>query len=289
MLNMSVNMLKMIINLMKIPFYVLSVFSIILFLLIITNIIILRIKGMKFIKGVKRAKSRKRTVFQRLILDAPHMIAKDIIRTDPDFFKYQGMIIFVGRQGKGKTISMVHFMRKIQNEFPLAKCITNLKYKYQNNELGTWKQMVGYSNDKKGVIVGIDETQNWFSSNDSRNFPPQMLEEITQNRKQRRIILGTAQSFNRLAKPIREQTTEVRECITILKCITIVIKKEPILSSEGEVKEYKNRGMYFFVHSDELRESYDTWHTIKKLIKSGFRDKDYLLDDSSKINLKIEK
>ena len=65
-----------------------------------------------------------------------------------------------------------------------------------------------------GVICCLDEMQNWFSSNQSRDFPPEMLQVITQNRKNRRVIFGTAQTFNRLSKPIREQATEVRECHT---------------------------------------------------------------------------
>ena len=44
-------------------------------------------------------------------------------------------------------------------------------------------------NGINGVIVVMDELQNWFSSNDSKNFPPEMLSVITQNRKNRRMVL----------------------------------------------------------------------------------------------------
>ena len=85
----------------------------------------------------------------------------------------------------------------------------------------------------------MDELQNWFSSNDSKNFPPEMLGVITQNRKNRRIILGTSQNFYLLAKAIRSQATEVRRCSTFLGCLTIVRRAEPILDSEGNVAEWK--------------------------------------------------
>lgn len=55
--------------------------------------------------------------------------------------------------------------------------------------------LINYKNGIKGVIVLMDELQNWFSSNDSKNFPPEMLQVITQNRKNRRVILGTVKTF----------------------------------------------------------------------------------------------
>ena len=33
----------------------------------------------------------------------------------------------------------------------------------------------------------------------------------------------------------------------------------------------KKDGIYFFVHDKELRDSYDTYHVIKSLSKSGFK------------------
>ena len=130
----------------------------------------------------------------------------------------------------------------------------------------------------------MDELQNWFSSNQSRNFPPEMLSVITQNRKNRRIILGTSQSFHLLAKSIRSQVTEVRECFTLAGCITFVRKRYPVLDHSGDVVEWKNRGFYFFVHTKELRDSYDTWAVVESLSKSGFQDRDYLKDNKIIVN-----
>lgn len=284
MLQIFVNLLKGFFNLLKYPIIITGIAYLFIMLLVFINLAIFHKKGLRFKKGT-RVRLKKKGIFRRLFVDAPYMIAKDMIEHDPEFFKYQGMYIFTGRQGKGKTIALAEITRRMQLEFPKAKVMTNFDYKYQDKELGHWKDMVNYENGIQGVIVGMDETQNWFSSNDSRNFPPEMLQEITQNRKQRRIILGTAQSFHLLAKPIRTQTTLVCECVTLMRCITIVRKREPILDSEGNVVEYKNRGIYFFVHSPELRESYDTWKTIKKLTKVGFQDKDYLIENGIVVNV----
>ena len=64
----------------------------------------------------------------------------------------------------------------------------------------------------------------------------------------------------------------MRRCTTLLGCLTIVRRAEPILDSEGNVAEWKKRGMYFFVHNKKLREAYDTYKVIENLSKSGFKE-----------------
>ncbi|MCD8150020.1 MAG: hypothetical protein LUE92_10785 [Clostridiales bacterium] len=174
----------------------------------------------------------------------------------------------------GKTVSMVEYMLHLQDCYPKAKCITNFGYKYEDCFLEDWRMLTDYKNDVKGVIVGMDELQNWFGSNASRNFPPEMLSIITQNRKNRRIILGTAQNFYLLAKAIRSQATEVRDCMTILHCFTIVRCKAPVLNDKGDVVEWKSRGFYCFTHTDRIRNAYDTYAVIDSLTKSGFLPRD---------------
>lgn len=212
--------------------------------------------------------------FRKSVVQLPE--TNDLYSRDPEMFKHQGCIIFTGRQGNGKTISMVEQCMLWQREYPKAKTITNLAFQYQDDELSRWEQLIDYKNGKYGVICLIDETQNWFSSNQSKNFPAEMLEVITQNRKNRRVILGTAQSFNRLAKPIREQATEVRRCTTVLGCVTFVHRVVPELDSTGEVVKWKHKGFYYFVHTDELRNSYDTYKVIESLRNSGFQDRSFL-------------
>lgn len=49
----------------------------------------------------------------------------------------------------------------------------------------------------------------------------------------------------------------------------MVIKRKPIFDSEGNVIDNKYRGMYCFVHTDELRAAYDTYKVIHTLAKEG--------------------
>lgn len=211
--------------------------------------------------------------FKRVLWQAPRQYAKDFFSRDPEYFKYQGCVVFTGRQGMGKTIAMVEQVLRFQEEYPQMKVISNCDYKYQDDELNDWRQLLDYKNGIQGVTVMMDEMQNWFSSNQSKNFPPEMLEVICQNRKNRRIILGTSQVFNRLAKPLREQATEVRKCATICGCITMVHRVRPVLDSEGNVTQWKHIGFYFFVHTPKIRESYDTYRVVESLAKSGFQDR----------------
>lgn len=287
MLDAFLIMFKMFFELLKYPLYIICIILAIFVVCCVFWFVRGLIDGKRLKKGSRQV-VKKESVIKRLFYKLPKMYVDDIFERDPDFFRYQGCIIFEGRQGAGKTIGMVEFTRRMQQEYPEALCTTNLGYENEDKELQDWRFLMNYKNGIKGVIVCIDELQNWFSSNDSKNFPPDMLEIITQNRKNRRIILGTSQNFYLLAKAIRSQATEVRRCTTLLGALTIVRRFEPILDSEGNVIEFKKRGMYFFVHDKELRESYDTYKVIKRLSKVGFQEQNnqvvnnYLIQDNRK-------
>lgn len=231
-----------------------------------------------YAKGQRRPVGEHKRVklpglLKKIFILFPRQFARDYFSRPADWFTYQGVIVYTGRQGSGKTVAMVEQTLRMQHEFPSCKCIGNLNYTHQDEELTDWHQLIDYKNGHQGVIVQMDEMQNWFSSNQSKNFPPELLEVITQNRKNRRVILGTSQCFNRLSKPLREQSTEVRKCLTIAGCLTFVHRQEPELDSEGNVLKWKHRGFYWFVHTPEIRESYDTYHVIESLAKSGFTER----------------
>lgn len=265
------NLFWTIITFFKYPFYIvlgiIGYYFLSIYGLLIYNRIV---KGKKIERG-SFVKIKKRTKLQRLLIDFPKQYSRDLLNRPKDFFPHQGLIIYEGRQGSGKTTSMVHDSLLIKSQYPKSKMITNLNVKNQDATLAHWSQLVDYKNGYYGVLVIMDELQNWFSSNQSKDFPPEMLSVITQNRKNRRVIFGTAQSFHLLAKSIRSQCTEVRKCFTFFGCITFVKRKEPILNSDGDVEEWKPRGIYFFVHDEMIRAAFDTWAVVAALGKSGFK------------------
>lgn len=267
-----INMFVQIWNMMKYPLAVcLSVYLLYYGLVYINILIEAKKSGKKLLP--KHKKIKQKPWFYKLFVQAPKQIAIDRLNYNPDAFTYQGIIIFEGKQGRGKTISEIEYATRMLEEFPKAKCVSNLKYNRQDKKLTHWKLLTDYKNGEEGVVVIIDETQNWFSCKDSKNFPPEMLSVVTQNRKNRRIILGSAQSFYMLAKDIRTQCTEVRSCITFLNCITFVLRREPICNSAGDVEKWKFRGLYWYVHTPELRNAYDTYEVIDRMSKSGWVDR----------------
>ena len=273
MFDIFIEILLVFFNILKIPILFICFIIALLIVLVAINLVYCRlVKKMPRIK-TSSVKTQKKPFLFKIFVEFPRQLAFDIANKDPDRFPYKGVVIFTGRQGNGKTIALVNAINSMQSSFPRCKVITNLRYTEEDDSLYHWRQLCDYTNSKYGVIVGMDETQNWFSSAQSKSFPPEMLSVITQNRKNARIILGTAQSFHLLAKSIRSQCTEVRECHTIFGCVTYVTRKEPILDADGNVSEYKRIGSpYFFVHSQKLRSMYDTYFTVDSLSKSGFID-----------------
>ena len=181
-----------------------------------------------------------------------------------------GFHLFVGEQGSGKTIAVAEFIRRIKQMYPLCQIATNFAYKSEDSEISSWENLVFNNNDIYGQADVIDEVQNWFSSNQSKDFPPEMIQEITQQRKQRKIFIGTTQRFERMSKPLREQVNYLYYPMTLFGCLTIVRVFKPNVDADGQLAKKKPIKMYFFVHDDEIRNSFDTYHKIKKQAESGF-------------------
>lgn len=274
MINSFISLFFKLLSFFKWP--VIVIVCIVLFFWILIRIFLLvemKKTGMKPKKAKHSHKKVKTPVLKRIFYQFPKIMAHDILTREPDAFPYQGIYIFEGDQGDGKSIALVEMTRRMQLEYPDVKCVTNFDYSYEDEQLTHWSQLIDFSNGIYGVICNIDEVQNWLSCQDSKNFPPEMLETVTQNRKNRRFIGGTCQRYYMMAKHMRTQCREVRSCKTFFNCVTFVCRKKPIYDSEGCIKTYRFLGMYWFVHTVELRESYDTYKQIKRLVESGITPK----------------
>ena len=212
---------------------------------------------------------------KRLFIEFPRQFILDLFNRDPDEFKDYGVHIIAGRQGSGKSITLTYLLLRYQQMYPKAKVATNYFYKYQDKAINHWKDIIDYLNDKYGVIVVLDEIQNWFNSLQSKDFPPEMLTEITQQRKQRKVIFGTSQVFSRVAKPIREQTYMLYEPTTIFGCITFVRKYDVSTNTDGLTDTKKYRGCFFFIQNEQLRNSFDTYLKVENLSNVGFKEETY--------------
>lgn len=206
-----------------------------------------------------------------LFWDFPQRLIKDFFSRDPDSFDTYGVHVFAGEQGSGKSIAAVHFIKMIMERNPCCKVASNINLDFQHSVIHDWTDILQTSNGSDGQVIFLDEIQNWFSSNESKNFPPEMLTEITQQRKQRKIVVGTSQVFTRISKPIREQITLLYKPMTIVGCLTVVRVYKVDLNDDGTVKKMKRRRWYAFVHDDELRNCYDTYEKVERLSVKGFQ------------------
>lgn len=210
------------------------------------------------------------TLFTKLFVLLPRQFWKNYFNKPIGEFREHGIIMFTGAQGQGKTIAETKYLKDVQYRYPSVRVNTNFGYYYEDAPIESWRDLVDYNNGKKGIICAIDECQNWFSSSMSKNFPPRMLATVTQNRKNKRVIIMSAHFFMDVAKPIRKHCTEVRSCHTFLGCFTVVKRWRPIMNAEGDVIKKKTLGYYCFVHDDELYHSYDTLRVVKNLSAAGF-------------------
>lgn len=208
---------------------------------------------------------------KRLFIEFPKQFILDKFNNDPDEFKEYGVHIIAGKQGSGKSITLTYLLLRYQEMYPKLQVITNYYYANENLHISHWRDLINYTNDKYGVIVVLDEIQNWFNSLQSKDFPVEMLTEITQQRKQRKMIIGTSQVFSRIAKPIREQTYMLYEPTVLFGCITFVRKYDVTTDVDGQASSKKYRGCFFFVQNEKIRNSFDTYRKVENLSQEGFK------------------
>ena len=225
----------------------------------------------------KRLKKRvsnyvERSFSKKIFIDLPKQLVEDFYNFDPNDFKNFGLWLYCGPQGTGKTLSVVYDLMRYQKMFPKLKVRTNMEYKYQDGEITCGDDLLNNNNGTYGQIEVIDEIQSWYSSLQSKDFPPHLLEEICQQRKQRKMIIGTAQVYSRVAKPLREVCSYVVVPKTYLGCVTVCRVTEPEYWDEKKQKFTHFKRTYFFVHNDEIRNAYDTYKKIEKMRQAGFRD-----------------
>lgn len=188
-------------------------------------------------------------------------------------FCYNGIWIFSGSQGAGKTLLLMECVKKIHDEFPEALIVSNISVfgvpciPYTGIE-----DFDKYNNGSKGIVFIIDEIHTLFSSLESAKMPVSTLTVWSQNRKNRRVILGTSQRFTRVAKGLREQCTYNYECRSFLSGI---INRYRVLLGE----DYDDQGVYigdrkrysFYIPHVSVMRMYDTHECVfpQEALKNG--------------------
>lgn len=201
------------------------------------------------------------------------------IKEHPDYFYADGLVLFCGPQGSGKTMSAVNYVYNLMERFPKAILVTNIdlkKYPVDNMRVFRFKNgddFKKYNNGEFGVIFLVDEIQLYFNSLESKNINPEVMTQISQQRKQRKHIVGTAQVFGRMAKPLREQFSCVVKCSKILGVVQRcqVVDRDSIDEEESDTQVLKGKVLfsYFYIHTPEYFNRYDTYAVVNNNYVSG--------------------
>lgn len=278
------SVLKMVVNGSLWLFKILSYAVIPMLVIILVTFVVFHFKGHRMKKREVSSTYHETFFLKKIFFDFPIRFVKDMYNLDPDDFPINGLQLFAGEQGSGKSIAAVEFAMRMQKKYPACEIYSNIDLNFQDGKIENWKTIVEKNNDRKGVIFFIDEIQNWFNSSSSRNFPPEMLQEICQLRKQTKCIIATSQVFARVAKPIREQVMVLYKPITVLGCLTIVRMYKPIVRQDGTIEKLRKIKSYFFVHTDELRNAYDTYEKVLALSEKGFVPLSERIDNDNSIS-----
>lgn len=197
----------------------------------------------------------------------------DFRREHPEYFDPEGLMIFCGPQGSGKTLSAVQYCRKIIERYPACKFVTNVEITGlpESTEVIPYDgldTLMGISNGYAGVLYLIDEIHLEFNSLESKNISIEEMTEFAQQRKQRKHIVGTSQVYMRLAKPLREQIHDVILCNNFFGLVqhNQLIDGTTAVEENGKLK-CDIKGNYWWIHSPELYSCYDTYAKMKRYKK----------------------
>lgn len=239
----------------------------------------------------------------------------------PFYFDPEGLLIFCGPQGSGKTISLVNYITQVIETYDYCIVISNIGLTYypfthsyfidndvlylQDLKTGETYEYLAFIEGRKqreevekviieydgisslkvfensfeGVLYAIDEIQLEWNSLESKNISIEEMIEFSQQRKQRKHIVGTTQVYGRIAKPLREQIKNVVLCKCVLGCIqwNNLIDGYETVEKDGTLETF-SVGRYLWFHTSKLYSSYNTYTKMKRYKKewNGHKRSDFL-------------
>lgn len=198
------------------------------------------------------------------LLDGIKAQAWKLKNRNPEEMTCTGINIFCGPQGSGKTLTMIHIAKKIIKDYPKAIIVTNIEFNFKvPNKVIKYTGFDDFKleNGIYGVIYILDEIHLILNSLESKGVPLSVIVELSQQRKQRKLILGTSQVYARMAKPLREQIKNVIICKNLFNVFQINYLIDAFSTEEGSdgKLKYKKLKTSFFFHKKEDYTDYDTY------------------------------
>lgn len=193
--------------------------------------------------------------------------ARDYFRLSQEkaeVFPLSGIWVYSGAQGSGKTLNMIHTVREIFQKYPKCRFVSNINlYNIPHDIYTGLDDFDRFNNGQDGTVFIIDEIQTLFSSLESKNVPLSQLTVWSQNRKNRRVILGTSQRFTRISKAVREQCKLHIECRDFLFFKTYRILDATLYNDDGEYTG-KLPNWKFYIPKVEAMFSYNTFEVVQR-------------------------
>lgn len=208
---------------------------------------------------------------------------------------------------------MTEYLYNIKKKYPTVKILTNFGFAHADGKIKEWQDIILTTNihvdeidEKKwnrflkyhtykqedmwtkigedgeihyyvrrnhGVIFGFDEIQLTFRSTEWQNAPDDLLDYISQQRKYHKMIIGSAQIFNRIDIKIKEQANYVVDCKCLLGrlCVLRFYDKATYIQNGDKfdkgARKRRVKKRYCFVAYDEIRMKYDTEEIMNDLLK----------------------
>jgi hypothetical protein len=240
-----------------------------------------------------------------------------LARKNPDFFWPTGTQVYCGKQGSGKTISAVKHLIQLKERYPKAKLVSNIQFtnlqkihftnktdliqkqkELKNNQYLYFSDMeqlalalTNINNGYYGVIYIVDEIHTYFNALESKNIPMYVFTEISQQRKQRKLIIGTSQLFLRMAKPFREQCDNLIICNTLFGVFTMQkaydgmsLTQDYDGSLSGQLKK-----IGWFYHTRKIRKAFNTYQKVVSGAEQYEQSNELKIIDKSKTKFSLGK
>lgn len=189
---------------------------------------------------------------------------------NPNYFRPDGIWVFCGPQGSGKTISAVQCAREMAKSYPAARVISNIDFELGDGSLPErferYEQLSEEDNGIFGLIFVLDEIHVLWNSLESKRIPISEMAALCQMRKSRRVILGTSQVYGRIAKPIREQLKYVINCRNLFHVLQHNVVCDPTESVErnGHISPNVICERWWF-HTPALYSAYRTLDKVERI------------------------